>query len=275
MSSVYPSFRFAIFGGQRFSFTAVSSREELLKSATTTCTSPSACQGFAAKREAGRSLEWSRTDQTLGGLAQGMMQSDRGDTCIERYDPIIRLKGGAKAKPRRRLDPATKQTTVPCSPNSSNLCGRLSSNLCALCTHADRRIQNAREPGEAPIMSGLGGMGGMGGMGGLGSSGMQNQEQMRMMQIMQEMQMVDSLRMYNELVERCFGHCVSKFRTRKLDGPEVREHAPTRKPRSFQTHGDFRFYSHQQLDCGDLTPSRSRFNNWHLWETGRVYSQVQ
>lgn len=73
-------------------------------------------------------------------------------------------------------------------------------------------------------MSGLGGMGGMGGMGGLGGSGMHNQEQMRMMQIMQEMQMVDSLRMYNELVERCFGHCVSKFRTRKLDGQEVREH---------------------------------------------------
>lgn len=63
-------------------------------------------------------------------------------------------------------------------------------------------------------------MGGMGGMGGLGG-GMQQQDQMRMMQMMQEMQMVDSLRMYNELVERCFGHCVESFRSRKLDGKEV------------------------------------------------------
>lgn len=69
-------------------------------------------------------------------------------------------------------------------------------------------------------MSGLGGMSGMG-MGGLGGSTMQSQEQMRMMQMMQEMQMVDSLRMYNELVERCFGHCVETFRSRKLDGKEV------------------------------------------------------
>lgn len=58
-------------------------------------------------------------------------------------------------------------------------------------------------------------------MGGIGGGGMQQQDQMRMMQMMQEMQMVDSLRMYNELVERCFGHCVESFRTRKLDGKEV------------------------------------------------------
>ncbi|CDF38807.1 unnamed protein product [Chondrus crispus] len=57
-------------------------------------------------------------------------------------------------------------------------------------------------------------------MSGLGGSTMQSQEQMRMMQMMQEMQMVDSLRMYNELVERCFGHCVETFRSRKLDGKE-------------------------------------------------------
>lgn len=64
----------------------------------------------------------------------------------------------------------------------------------------------------------------MGGMSGLGGSGMQSQDQMRMMQMMQEMQMVDSLRMYNELVERCFGHCVETFRSRKLDGKEVRNY---------------------------------------------------
>lgn len=58
-------------------------------------------------------------------------------------------------------------------------------------------------------------------MGGLGGGAMQNQDQMRMMAMMQEMQMLDSLRMYNELVERCFGQCVDSFRSRKLDGKEV------------------------------------------------------
>lgn len=70
-------------------------------------------------------------------------------------------------------------------------------------------------------MSGLGGMGGFGGLGGMNSS-QQQQEQMRMMEMMQEMQVADSLRMYNELVQRCFGHCVESFRSRKLDGKEVR-----------------------------------------------------
>lgn len=70
-------------------------------------------------------------------------------------------------------------------------------------------------------MSGLGGFGGMGaGLGGANSS--QQQEQMRLMEMMQEMQVADSLRMYNELVQRCFGHCVDSFRSRKLDGKEVR-----------------------------------------------------
>lgn len=58
-------------------------------------------------------------------------------------------------------------------------------------------------------------------MGGLGGGAMQSQDQMRMMAMMQEMQMLDSLRMYNELVERCFGQCVDSFRSRKLDGKEV------------------------------------------------------
>lgn len=67
----------------------------------------------------------------------------------------------------------------------------------------------------------MSGFGAMGGMGGLGGGAMQNQDQMRMMAMMQEMQMLDSLRMYNELVERCFGQCVDSFRSRKLDGKEV------------------------------------------------------
>jgi mitochondrial import inner membrane translocase subunit TIM9 len=68
-------------------------------------------------------------------------------------------------------------------------------------------------------MASLGGMGGLGGLGGP-SGAMSNAEQARLMAIMQEMQMADSLRMYNELVERCFGECVDTFRTRKLDGKE-------------------------------------------------------
>eukprot|EP00171_Calliarthron_tuberculosum_P019270 IDg19270t1 len=67
-------------------------------------------------------------------------------------------------------------------------------------------------------MAGMSGFGGMGGFGGGG--GMQNPDEMRLMQLMQEMQMTDSLRMYNELVERCFGECVDSFRSRKLDGKE-------------------------------------------------------
>ncbi len=67
----------------------------------------------------------------------------------------------------------------------------------------------------------MAGMGGFGGMGGMGGAGMPQQDEMRLMQMMQEMQMADSLRMYNELVERCFGECVDSFRSRKLDGKEV------------------------------------------------------
>lgn len=72
-------------------------------------------------------------------------------------------------------------------------------------------------------MSGFGGFGGFGGMGsGIGgSANQQQQEQMRLMELMQEMQVADSLRMYNELVLRCFGQCVDTFRGRKLDSKEV------------------------------------------------------
>lgn len=63
-----------------------------------------------------------------------------------------------------------------------------------------------------------------GGLGGVGASAQQQQEQMRLMEMMQEMQVTDSLRMYNELVLRCFGQCVDSFRSRKLDGKEVSLH---------------------------------------------------
>lgn len=58
-------------------------------------------------------------------------------------------------------------------------------------------------------------------MGGMPSQGgMSSREQAALMATMQEMQMADSLRMYNELVERCFGECVDGFRARTLDGKE-------------------------------------------------------
>lgn len=76
-------------------------------------------------------------------------------------------------------------------------------------------------------MAGLGGMGGFGSLGGMNSSTQQQQEQMRLMELMQEMQVADSLRMYNDLVQRCFGHCVESFRSRKLDGKEVSHAART------------------------------------------------
>jgi len=41
------------------------------------------------------------------------------------------------------------------------------------------------------------------------------------MAVMQDLQIQDSLRLYNELVQRCFGECVETFRSKKLDGKEV------------------------------------------------------
>mmetsp|Transcript_27241 Transcript_27241/g.83971 ORF Transcript_27241/g.83971 Transcript_27241/m.83971 type:complete len:89 (+) Transcript_27241:1163-1429(+) len=40
------------------------------------------------------------------------------------------------------------------------------------------------------------------------------------MQALNSMQMKDSLRMYNNLVESCFMHCVSSFRSQSLAGDE-------------------------------------------------------
>lgn len=69
-------------------------------------------------------------------------------------------------------------------------------------------------------MAGLSGMGGMMGGGAAQQAGMNARDQAQLMAMMQEMQMADSLRMYNELVERCFGECVDSFRGRTLDGKE-------------------------------------------------------
>jgi len=41
-----------------------------------------------------------------------------------------------------------------------------------------------------------------------------------MMKLLEEKQIKDSLRMYNSLVERCFGDCVSDFTTSSLNSKE-------------------------------------------------------
>lgn len=69
--------------------------------------------------------------------------------------------------------------------------------------------------------SGFGSFGGGGSGGSNHSFNQQQQQELRMMEMLQEMQVADSLRMYNELVQKCFGECVDSFRSRKLDGKEV------------------------------------------------------
>ncbi|CAK9216543.1 unnamed protein product [Sphagnum troendelagicum] len=42
----------------------------------------------------------------------------------------------------------------------------------------------------------------------------------RMSTMIDQLQVRDSLKMYNSLVERCFGHCVESFRRKTLDKQE-------------------------------------------------------
>lgn len=51
-------------------------------------------------------------------------------------------------------------------------------------------------------------------------SGLGPEDQGKLMAVMQDLQIQDSLRLYNELVQRCFGECVETFRSKKLDGKE-------------------------------------------------------
>mmetsp|Transcript_32777 Transcript_32777/g.49407 ORF Transcript_32777/g.49407 Transcript_32777/m.49407 type:complete len:97 (-) Transcript_32777:2370-2660(-) len=46
-------------------------------------------------------------------------------------------------------------------------------------------------------------------------------QQQEFMKTLEQMQMKDSLTMYNNLVERCFGQCVSSFRSKTLDKSEA------------------------------------------------------
>jgi len=51
-------------------------------------------------------------------------------------------------------------------------------------------------------------------------SGLDDKDSKDMMKIIEDMQMRDSLKMYNRLVERCFGNCVDSFRRKNLTRPK-------------------------------------------------------
>eukprot|EP01104_Vermistella_antarctica_P010958 TRINITY_DN2989_c0_g1_i1.p7 TRINITY_DN2989_c0_g1~~TRINITY_DN2989_c0_g1_i1.p7 ORF type:complete len:109 (+),score=38.46 TRINITY_DN2989_c0_g1_i1:34-327(+) len=45
-------------------------------------------------------------------------------------------------------------------------------------------------------------------------------DQAELMRMLEESQIKDTLRMYNNLVQKCFGDCVNNFRFKKLDEKE-------------------------------------------------------
>lgn len=59
----------------------------------------------------------------------------------------------------------------------------------------------------------------LGGGGGFGG-GMSPQDQGMFMKKVEEMQLKDVIRLYNELVERCFSECVTSMRSKSLTGAE-------------------------------------------------------
>ncbi|KAL7525375.1 hypothetical protein ACHAXR_000984 [Thalassiosira sp. AJA248-18] len=68
------------------------------------------------------------------------------------------------------------------------------------------------------------------------------------MKTLEQMQMKDSLTMYNTLVERCFGTCVSSFRSKSLDKKETScvENCAERYIKMTQRVG-LRFAEHQAM----------------------------
>ena len=64
-------------------------------------------------------------------------------------------------------------------------------------------------------------MAGLGGFPGLGGGIPSSIEEQRLMAMVQEVQMADSIRMFTELINRCFRDCVHSFRSSTLDGKEV------------------------------------------------------
>ncbi|KAK1735089.1 Tim9 family protein [Skeletonema marinoi] len=72
--------------------------------------------------------------------------------------------------------------------------------------------------------------------------------QSEFMKNMEQMQMKDSLVMYNTLVERCFGTCISSFRSKSLDKYETTcmENCASRYIKMTQRVG-LRFAEHQAM----------------------------
>uniref|UniRef100_A0A7R9Z9X8 Mitochondrial import inner membrane translocase subunit n=1 Tax=Pseudictyota dubia TaxID=2749911 RepID=A0A7R9Z9X8_9STRA len=73
-------------------------------------------------------------------------------------------------------------------------------------------------------------------------------QQQELMKNMEQMQMKDSLSMYTKLVDRCFGGCVTSFRSKTLDKSEIScvENCASRYLKMTQRVG-LRFAEHQAM----------------------------
>mmetsp|Transcript_32071 Transcript_32071/g.48372 ORF Transcript_32071/g.48372 Transcript_32071/m.48372 type:complete len:92 (+) Transcript_32071:90-365(+) len=60
----------------------------------------------------------------------------------------------------------------------------------------------------------------MAGMGMPGIEGLSSRDQHAVMTHLNEMTLNENMTMYNNLVERCFGECITSFRSKTLDKPE-------------------------------------------------------
>uniref|UniRef100_A0A7S1ZM00 Mitochondrial import inner membrane translocase subunit n=1 Tax=Trieres chinensis TaxID=1514140 RepID=A0A7S1ZM00_TRICV len=83
---------------------------------------------------------------------------------------------------------------------------------------------------------------------GINAANLSSYQQQELMKAMEEMQMKDSLSMYTKLVDRCFGSCVTSFRSKSLDKSETSclEHCASRYLKMTQRVG-LRFAEHQAL----------------------------
>mmetsp|Transcript_8184 Transcript_8184/g.14819 ORF Transcript_8184/g.14819 Transcript_8184/m.14819 type:complete len:97 (-) Transcript_8184:1219-1509(-) len=73
-------------------------------------------------------------------------------------------------------------------------------------------------------------------------------QQQEFMKVLEQMQMKDSLTMYNNLVENCFGGCVTSFRSKTLSKSEATcvENCSARYIKMTQRVG-LRFAEHQAM----------------------------
>ncbi|XP_002960686.2 mitochondrial import inner membrane translocase subunit Tim9 [Selaginella moellendorffii] len=83
-------------------------------------------------------------------------------------------------------------------------------------------------------------------------AGMAEEDQQRIAGMIDALQARDSLRMYNALVERCFGHCVDSFRRKTLEKQE--ETCVKRCAEKFLKHAMRVSMRFQELNYDKVTP---------------------